>query len=263
LRLLRRAGLSVASGVGAGEAAELLAPFARWVGSRRPFVTLKLALSLDGRIADAAGRSRWITGPAARGMVQALRRLSDAVMVGAATAAADNPSLLPVPPAGRRPYRVVVDGRGRLPAHARLLGDQAAGPTIVCTTRACPARRAASYRRRGATVWTLPARAGGRVSLRSLMRRLHGRGVLHVLCEGGGELAASLIRDGLVDRYVLFVAPRVIGGRKATPAVGGRGWAMGRTPGVRWLSVRRVGEDLMIVAVPEHRRAGRRRRVGE
>lgn len=245
-RLLRRAGVEVVSGVHADMGREILAPFACSMTRHRPYVTLKLAESLDGRIADASGRSKWISGPAARNVVQQLRCQVDAIMVGAGTVIKDDPSLLPRPAKGRSPYRVIVDAAGRLPAGRRVFSDEAAARTILATTPRCPKQCRAAYAAKGVTVWVLPATGGG-VSLPALMRSLHVLGVLHVLCEGGGELAASLLKAKLVDEMLLFVAPVVMGGT-GIGAVGGKGWALAEAPRLKIVETRMVGDDVLIRA---------------
>ena len=177
-------------------------------------LTLKLGMTLDGRIADGAGRSRWITSGAARDAVDDLRSRADAIMVGAGTACADDPALLCRRRSRRGAFRVIVDSTGRLPLDARVLNDEHRHMTIIATTRRCPARRLAAYRNCGAAVWVLPAK-GGRVSLRRLMTALGRQGLLHAVCEGGGELACSLIADRLVDEFLFFLAPRIMGGGKS------------------------------------------------
>ncbi|MBN1670552.1 MAG: bifunctional diaminohydroxyphosphoribosylaminopyrimidine deaminase/5-amino-6-(5-phosphoribosylamino)uracil reductase RibD [Kiritimatiellae bacterium] len=249
---LRRRGLDVTVGVCGAEGERLIAPFAKWITSARPFVTLKLGMSLDGKIGDRRGASRWITCPASRRAVQALRRRADAILVGAGTACVDDPGLLPRRPAGRQPYRVVADSRGRLPLTAKLLNDAQPARTILATTRQCSPQRRVRYEKKGAQVWPLPAARGG-VSLPALCRRLGKLGILHLLCEGGGELAASLIRAGLVDELLIFVAPMVIGGRGAVPAVAGMGWPLKAAPGFRLIETAAVGRDLLIRARPARR----------
>lgn len=237
--LLRRAGIAVTTGVAEDEARALIAPFSKWILTQRPWVTLKLGMTLDGRIADATGRSRWITSAASRREVQHLRRRADAILVGRGTARADDPSLLPVPARGRKPWRVVVDTHGSLPATLRVFTDEARARTLLATTRgeSSPNRL------------VLPAR-GRYVSLRALMRELGRRGLLHVVCEGGGELAAALWRDGLVDEAWLFLAPKLLGG-DARPAFGGIGWPLAKAPELEVREVRRVGPDTLIVARPK------------
>ncbi|MBI2442201.1 MAG: bifunctional diaminohydroxyphosphoribosylaminopyrimidine deaminase/5-amino-6-(5-phosphoribosylamino)uracil reductase RibD [Lentisphaerae bacterium] len=252
LAILRKAGLKVTEDVGIDEARQLLAPFATWIRTRRPYLVLKLAASFDGKIADEYGRSRWITAPAARAQVQAWRRSADAILVGAGTALTDNPSLWPKPARGRRPWRVVVDTRGTLSPGARIMTDQYQAQTIIATTAACPARRRAAWRAKGAQVWVLP-RAQEGVALRTLMQKLGKLGCLQVLCEGGGKLAASLIRLRLVNEFRFFFAPCILGGRKAPSVVGGRGWPLKAAPKLVFTGCRRIGKDLLISAKPERR----------
>lgn len=244
MQLLRRAGIEVACGVLGREAEVLLRPFVTWICGERPWVILKLGVSLDGRIADAAGRSRWITGPPARRAVQALRRGADAVMVGAGTVVADDPSLLPRPSRGRLPWRVIVDSAGKVSPSAQVLTDAARSRTLVMTTRRCPAARRKACERGGAQVVELPADGHG-VALVDALKRLHALGVMRVLCEGGGQLAAGLLRAGLVDELVFFVAPKILGGG-AIPAIAGPGWNLTDAPRFQVETVERLGDDVMI-----------------
>mgnify|MGYP003587137483 CR=1 FL=1 len=246
LRLLRKAGVKVIEGVLEGEARELLAPFARWILTRRPFVTLKMGMTLDGRIADETGASRWITGPSARRQVQALRRRVDGVLVGKNTLLKDNPSLLPRPAKGRKPWRIVLAPDGRVPASARVLSDGHADQTIVAVSNACPSARVKALESTGARVLRIREKSG-RLPAGALLDELGRMGLLHVLCEGGGELAASLIEGGLVDEYLFFISPSFLGG-SATAVVGGRGWRMAGRPHLRFISVERCGADIMVKA---------------
>ncbi len=247
LRRLRRAGLEVLEGVGGSEARDLLAPFARWIAAGRPRVVLKMALSLDGKIADARGRARWISGAAARRLVHAWRRAADAILVGVGTALADNPSLLPRPARGHCPFRIVADSRGRLPPTAKIFRGAPVGQTIIATTRRCPVGRRAAWQAAGARVWVLPARREG-ISMPALLASLGRLGVLQVLCEGGAELAASLIRARRVDEFRFLIAPLLIGGRSAPGAVAGTGWPLARAPRLALLECRRIGPDLLVRA---------------
>lgn len=249
LRLLRRKGIRVIENVGAAEALALIAPFARWITSGRPFVTLKLGMAVDGKIADGWRRSRWITGPEARREVQGLRRSADAILVGAGTVLADDPALLPRPAKGRRPFRVILDARGRIPSDVRVLTDAERGRTIVATTRLCPSLRIREWKKRGAQVWILPG-TRGRVSLPALMKSLGKIGILHVLCEGGGEVAEALIRARLVNTFVFYLAPCIVGGHNSVSAVGGRGWPLPTAPKLRFTGCRHLGKDIVITAIP-------------
>ena len=243
--LLRRAGIAVCEGVGGAAARDLLEPFAHWITTGHPWITLKLAQTLDGRIADARGASRWISSPAARAWVQDLRRRSDGILVGAGTVIADDPSLLPRPDRGRRPWRIVVDSRGRCPRAARIFSDEAADRTILATTRRCSETHRVALERRGVSVWILPATRQGRVNLRALSERLGREGLLRVVCEGGGELAGEWLRLNRVDELFLFIAPKVLGGT-GIPAVAGPGWRLAAAPVWRWSDLQRVGDDLMV-----------------
>lgn len=248
LAVLRRHGVEAAlAATGSDEAEELIAPFASWITRGRPRLVLKLAATLDGRIADAAGRSKWITGPAARRLAQDWRRASDAVMVGVETVLADNPRLLPRPARGRRPWRIVVDSRGRTPADARVFADGRADRTVLATTAACADEAMRRYLAAGAQVAVLPADGAGRVSLPDLLAHLAGMEVMQVLCEGGGELAAALIRGGLADEMRWFIAPRLLGGG-SRPAVGGAGWPLACAPELCFRTVARAGADLVVHA---------------
>ena len=251
LRLLRKGGVKIIEGILEAEACELIAPFARWILTRRPYVTLKMGMTLDGRIADETGASRWITGPVARRKVQALRRRVDGILVGTRTLLKDNPSLQPVPARGRKPWRIVLAPKGDVPLKAKVLTDGCAGRTLVVVAKKCPENRARAIVATGARVLRISDR-GGRIKLAALLDELGRMGLLHVLCEGGGELAAALIANGLVDEYLFFVSPSILGGGAAA-VVGGPGWRMDNRPHVRFISFEVCGPDLLIRARPERR----------
>lgn len=221
LRALQRAGVTLTTGVLAEEAGEVSAWFRHWIVRHRPFVILKLAASLDGRIATATGESRWISGPAARRWVHGLRNRIDAVMVGSGTVLADDPALTCRMRGGRDPVRVVVDGGLRISPRARLLRQRSAAATIVATTARAATARGRAFARAGAEVVVVPGR-GPRVDLAALLRLLGERGVVSVLVEGGGELAAALLRARLVDRVAIVTAPILLGG-DGRPMLGGLG----------------------------------------
>lgn len=251
LRRLRAAGIRVGCGVGGMEAQRLIEPFAQWITSREPWVVLKLGLTLDGRIADASGASRWITGPESRSVVQEERRRSDAILVGIGTVLRDDPSLLPRPDRGRHPWRVVVDPLGRTPRGAKILGDGAAGQTLIAVGAGCDPARAMEFLRCGASVAVIDTMPDGRLSVRAILDHLGKLGVLRVLCEGGAELAASLLDARAADELLLFYAPRVLGGRTAVPAVGGAGRLLDAALGYRIMETSMCGPDLMVRARPE------------
>jgi diaminohydroxyphosphoribosylaminopyrimidine deaminase/5-amino-6-(5-phosphoribosylamino)uracil reductase len=214
LRRLRAAGVAVETGLLEAEARESLRGYRRAHLEGLPRVTWKVAVTLDGRLADHAGRARWITGPAARRAGHRLRARSDAVVVGAGTARRDDPRLTVrlggVGAAGAQPLRVVCDTRLRLPAGLRLFGRSLARGTVVACGPDAPAARARSLERRGVTVWRLPL-AAGRVSPRALARRLAAAGCHEVLLESGPMLGTAWLEAGLVERLAVFTAPLVLG----------------------------------------------------
>jgi len=211
LRALAAAGIAVNTGILAEEAGAVSAWFRHYIVRGRPYVLLKLAASIDGRIATARGESRWISGPAARRWVHELRNQVDAVMVGSGTVLADDPALTCRMRGGRDPLRVVVDGRLRISPRARIVRQRSRAATLIAATASAPPARARALARAGAEVMVVPGRRG-KVSLASLLRELAARGVVSVLIEGGGELAAAALRARLVDRLLVVTAPLVIGG---------------------------------------------------
>jgi len=246
---LRAAGVRVREGVLEAEAARQNAQFVRHVTTQLPLVTLKVAATLDGKVAARDGSSRWITGEAAREEVHRMRAASDAIVVGAGTALADDPELTVRDPSyrGRPVVRVLVDAAGRVPATGRLF-DQGA-PTLVATTGRCDPAVADAWRAAGAEVVVLPADDGGGVALVDLLAFLGKRDVQSVLLEGGPTLAASAVRDGLVDRMTLFLAPKLLGGSAAPGVLGGEGLApVDRAVRLEIVSVERIGEDLKVEA---------------
>lgn len=178
----------------------------------RPTVTLKLATSLDGRIATAAGESRWITGEAARAEAHWLRAEHDAVLVGSQTVLADDPELTARtdPPAKRQPLRIVADSRARIPATAKVFATLDKGPVAIATQETSNLDHWPSDR--GLQFWMLPKGEDGHVSLPEMMNSALRAGVGAILVEGGGMLAASFVRDRLVDRIEWFRAPILLGG---------------------------------------------------
>lgn len=249
--VLRAAGLDVTVGVLADEAARLNEAFSHWIVARTPFVVLKAAMTLDGRIATADGESKWITGPAARALAMRLRAASDAVLVGINTVLADDPSLTVRTAAGRaarrQPRRFVLDTHARTPLTAKLVTDDFAARTTVIVGKSAPARRVAVLRRQ-ADVLVVPERRG-RVDLRWLMRELGRQQVTRLLVEGGGEVHGALVDARLAHRVAFFYAPKILGDRAARKAVAGAGaksWAgVLRLTGVE---TRRAGPDLFLTA---------------
>jgi diaminohydroxyphosphoribosylaminopyrimidine deaminase/5-amino-6-(5-phosphoribosylamino)uracil reductase len=243
--MLREAGIEVTTGVGVAEADRDLAGFFLRVEQGRPWVTLKLAGSLDGRIATATGQSQWITGPEARRMVHAMRASHDAVMVGAGTARADDPSLT-VRGLGmdHQPVRVVISRRLDIPLMGALARTAREVPLwIVHGDDADPERRSA-WEGLGARL--LPARtAGPQIAPDAALQALGVAGLTRVFCEGGGALAGSLLAADLVDELVWFSAGLVIGA-EGLPAIGALGLAnLAEAPRLSLAELRQVGPDIL------------------
>lgn len=261
IRALRAAGVEVEVGSGGDEAAALNEAYRLHRQEGRPFVTYKAALSVDGRTAAADGTSQWITGAEARRDVQRVRARTDAICVGVGTVLADDPALTVrgARPA-RPPVRVVVDSRARTPLGAKVL--DAAAPTLIVVTPAAPSAAVAALQAVGAEVACLTAQGddeaeAGRVPIDALLAYLGRRGIVSLLLEGGATLAGSFVAAGLVDRYLFYVAPVLLGGGLLTDGVladgGGRGvidgWAaptIGAAPRLSVREVRRVGPDLRV-----------------
>lgn len=246
---LRAAGIRVIIGEHQEEAQELVEAHAKWLQTGLPFVTLKWAMSLDGKSATATGDSRWISSPPARDLVHRLRSASDAIMVGIGTILADDPalsarqadgSLLP-----RQPLRVIVDSHARTPPSARCLTTPG-GKTLIAIAHASP-ERVEALKAVGAEVVALPSPKGG-VDVLALCRLLGQRSVTSLLVEGGGTLAASLIEAGLADKVLAFIAPRIIGGASApTPVEGAGVLRMTDAIPLERMRVERTGPDLLVV----------------
>ncbi len=245
LRLLRAGGVTVETGLCAAEARSLLGGYRLAHGEGRPRVTWKVAASLDGRIADARGRSRWITDAAARAAGHALRAASDAIVIGARTARADDPRLTARTGArAPQPLRVVCDSALSLPGDLKLFSPRLARGTVVaCTTRASAAR-ARALEARGVTVWRLPAGPGG-VSARALAAKLAASGRHEVLLEGGATLGSAWMREGLVDRVALFAAPLVLGDGLAWCS--GLGRTLARARRGRLARIGRAGDGALLL----------------
>lgn len=211
----------------------------------RPRITLKLATSLDGRIATAAGESQWITGEAARAEVQKLRAAHDAVMVGAETVRRDNPSLLArtEPPPTKQPARVIITSRLDIPPDAKMFGDIAIAPVIVFgMPRVTPARQAI-LEAMGARIEAVETGAGG-VDIAAMLERLSALGIGSVLTEGGGKIAASLVAAGVVDRIEWFRAPMVLGAA-GRPALADLSYdALAEAPRFKRVALRELGPDV-------------------
>ncbi|MGE5477504.1 MAG: bifunctional diaminohydroxyphosphoribosylaminopyrimidine deaminase/5-amino-6-(5-phosphoribosylamino)uracil reductase RibD [Bacteroidales bacterium] len=245
--LLRQAGIEVKVGTCADEARELNAGFFMKLRENRPLVTLKLATTLDGRIATHSGESKWITGEAARHAAHLLRAENDVIMVGSGTVLADDPELTCRLPGleDRSPVRVVVDGRMRLPLTSRLVASANEIPTWMLTLEGGDPERIEVYQEAGVDVIEVQEAADHTVDMAAALVALAESGVTRVLVEGGAHLAAGLLRAGLVDRLVWFRAARVIGGDGLPAAVGFGVDHLGQTPRFERVDVCPLADDVM------------------
>ena len=244
---LRAAGLEVVGPVLEERCRRLNEVYLTNVTLHRPFVFLKLALSLDGRIATRAGQSRWITSEASRRRVHKLRDRVSAIMVGIGTVLADNPSLTTRLPGrqGRDPIRVVVDSALKTPENAALFNPLSAAKVIIGCRKGAPAAERARLEKKGALV--IPTSGSTRVDLKHLLSRLYGFGITSILLEGGAELAWSALEAGVVDRCLFFYAPIIIGGKAARMGVGGTGIdRLEEAPKLKDVETLRVGPDILV-----------------
>ncbi|MBW8056416.1 MAG: bifunctional diaminohydroxyphosphoribosylaminopyrimidine deaminase/5-amino-6-(5-phosphoribosylamino)uracil reductase RibD [candidate division NC10 bacterium] len=247
VRRLREVGVSLEVGLLQEEAVRLNEAYFKHIRTREPFVLLKAALSLDGKLATRTGDSQWIAGELARHCVHEMRNTVDAVAVGIGTVLRDDP-MLTTRLGGeedRDPLRVVVDSRGRLPLTARLLRSGSHPPLVAASPRISPAR-IRQLRERGVEVLVLPSGEGG-VSLPDLIRELGRRDITSVMIEGGGKLATFALQAGIVDKLILMVAPILIGGKKAPTLLQGNGIEkLSEALHVKQLTVERLGDDLLL-----------------
>jgi diaminohydroxyphosphoribosylaminopyrimidine deaminase/5-amino-6-(5-phosphoribosylamino)uracil reductase len=247
--LLRAAGVEVISGVLGDECRSMNEAYNRHITTGLPFVVVKLAASLDGRIAIAGGESRWISGPRSRRYVHRLRSVSDAVMVGSSTVEKDDPLLTVRSVRGKNPMRVVLDTSFKTPLSARMFRrhrrDASTPRAMVFTANGADPSKAARALASGIGVIRVPrARVG--VSLKRVLKELGKRGVMSVLVEGGGVLAASFIREGLADKLVQTISPLVIGA-DGSPSIGPLGvGSLKAAPRLVEMRLRRLGPDIMV-----------------
>jgi diaminohydroxyphosphoribosylaminopyrimidine deaminase/5-amino-6-(5-phosphoribosylamino)uracil reductase len=250
---LAAAGVEVTLGCLEREARELNHVFFTAVERQRPHVTLKWAMTLDGKIAAFDGTSRWITGEAARREGHRLRSRSDAIVTGIGTVLADDPALTVrlEQPWPREPYRVVVDSHARLPLHAALLRTGSRTRVLAAVGEEAPAPRVAALESSGVTVLQCKSREG-RVDVADVCARLFALDVTAVLLEAGRELTGAFVQAGLVDRVAVFIAPKLLGGDAAPSPVGGPGLALADALRLTDLTTRPLGDDWLMEATVAH-----------
>ncbi|MDH4101157.1 MAG: bifunctional diaminohydroxyphosphoribosylaminopyrimidine deaminase/5-amino-6-(5-phosphoribosylamino)uracil reductase RibD [Nitrospirota bacterium] len=245
IQQLRDAGIEVSVGTLGPEAQRLNEIFRKYITTGTPFVRLKIAETLDGKIATASGESQWITGEAARKHGHRLRSWSDAILVGVNTVIHDDPLLTVRSVKGKAPLRIVVDSTLRTPVTAKIVAENPVN-TIIASTSAAPPQKVQSLRERGVEVLTVEDEAG-KVSLPALMKALGERGITSVLIEGGAEIAAAALKSGIVDRVFFFIAPKIMGGLNSKAAIGGDSpKALSQAVSLVNVSARRIGDDFLV-----------------
>jgi diaminohydroxyphosphoribosylaminopyrimidine deaminase/5-amino-6-(5-phosphoribosylamino)uracil reductase len=260
--MLRRAGIKVVHGVLGKECARLNEVFNHWIVHRTPFVTVKAAMTLDGKIATASGESKWITGEKSRAHGMKLRLGSDAILVGINTILADDPGLTarPVPnqkskvQSRRQLRRIVLDSRARTPLTAKVVNDELAALTTIVVSKAAPKNRVAALAKKTNVIVAPLKQPASRqpqpaIDLRWLLKKLGAENVTSLLVEGGGEVNASFLLGGLAQRVAFFYAPKILGGRNARKGVAGDGAEkLSEAVRLREVEWRRLGEDLLLTA---------------
>lgn len=246
IEILRKAGIKVDVGILEDEARKLNEVFFKWVTKNLPFVTMKFAASLDGKIATVTAQSQWITCEESRKFVHHLRDINAGIMVGVNTVLTDDPSLTARIEGGKNPVRIVADSMARTPIDAKIICDDLA-ETIIAVTTSAPAGKLAALRHSGAEI--IMAGDGAQVDLEILMRELAAREITSVLLEGGGTLNFAMLEAGLVDKVYAFIAPKILGGKNAPTSVGGEGFkSLDDAINFKNVSVEKIGTDILIVA---------------
>lgn len=247
VEILKQQGIEIRVGVLEEECRYLNEAHFKHMSTGIPLVTLKFAQTLDGRIATVTGKSRWISSEKFQRMVHKLRAINDAIMVGIDTVLADDPQLTVRLVKGRNPTRVILDSRLRISADARVVGSQEVAPTIIATTTRADEKKLSSLREIGLEVLVIQENESGEVDLRHLLSILGERGISSVLVEGGAGVITSLLRQNLVDKMVIAVAPKLMG--KGIEAVGELNIReVSQTLKLSFSKIYRMGEDLVIEA---------------
>ncbi|MGE7665609.1 bifunctional diaminohydroxyphosphoribosylaminopyrimidine deaminase/5-amino-6-(5-phosphoribosylamino)uracil reductase RibD [Ureibacillus composti] len=252
IRMIEDAGIEVEVGILEKEARKLNERFIHNMLTSRPFVISKFAMTADGKIATHTGHSKWITGEEARHQVHELRDEVDAILVGVGTVLADNPSLTTRLPEreGKNPIRIILDSNLRIPLNSTVLQTEEA-KTIIVTSSEVDASKVEAVEEKGATVLAVSKNEHG-LNLDEMLSRLYEMGITDILVEGGGEINASFLRAGFINKFFIYIAPKIIGGKNSkTPFTGVDVDTMDDALQLEFDDVEKVGEDLCIVAYPK------------
>lgn len=245
IKELKKAGIEVKVGVMEKAAKKLNEEFIKFIAKKEPFVTLKIAQSLDGKIATAKGESKWITSREARKYVHKLRNEVNALLVGIGTVKKDDPSLDCRIKGGENPYRIIVDSSLRIPPNAKVLKYKDR-KTIIATTMQAKKEKIISLRKSGNKVLIIRIKAG-KIDLKSLMKELGKLGITSVMIEGGSSISASALSSKIVDKVLFFTAPKIIGGVDAIPSVGGESPLLLKNAfQIKNLQVKKIGKDILL-----------------
>jgi diaminohydroxyphosphoribosylaminopyrimidine deaminase/5-amino-6-(5-phosphoribosylamino)uracil reductase len=245
LRILRKAGLDVKLGVLEKECRRLNEAYCKYIIKKEPFVILKAAATLDGKIATREGDSKWISGETSRNFVHRMRDQVDGVVVGIGTILKDDPQLTTRIKKGRDPYRIILDSRLRIPEEAKVIGD-VPSKTIIATTELADKDKREYLEKKGVRMIIIDSKRG-RVDLKTCLSKLGEMGMTSLMVEGGSQINGSFLDEGLVDKILFFFSPKLIGDREALGIFGGSGKAaLKEAIPLQEFNVRRMGEDILI-----------------
>ena len=254
VKQMKEAGIKVHVGLLEDEARRLNEIFIKYITTRTPFVLLKTAMTLDGKIATDTGHSRWVTGKTAREKVHQLRGEFDAILVGINTVLADNPALTcRLPEGGKDPIRVILDSQARTPVDSRVITQESESFTYIVVTDKAPLDRLKALSSGKAKIVRTALDIRGRVDLRELLLKLGEMEITSLFVEGGSEVAASFLEARLVDKILTFIAPKIVGGNQAPGPVGGFGKAlMDQAVPLTGVTFGQVGEDFWVEGYPKY-----------
>ncbi len=245
IEALKKVGLEIKVGVLEKESQSLNEAFCKYILKKQPFVALKVAATLDGKVATRNGDSKWISGEASRRFVHKVRDQVDGVLVGIGTILRDDPLLTARRKEGREPYRIVLDSRLKIPEEAKVF-EHSPSEVILATTELAPREKVERMERRGVRVLIIDSKEG-RVDLRSCLTKLAEIGVVNLLVEGGSQVNGSFLDEGLIDKFLLFLSPKLMGDPQAPGIFGGRGVAnLNEAVALREISTKRIGEDILM-----------------
>jgi len=253
IEILRKAGLDVEVGILEKECRRLNEVFCKYILQKTPFVILKVAATLDGKIATRNGDSKWISGEASRRLVHRLRNQVDGILVGVGTVLRDNPLLTARIRGGRDPYRIVLDSRLRIPEEANVIGTSPS-KAIIATTELASREKIEKLEKRGVRILIFDIKEG-RVDLKSCLSKLGEMGITSLLVEGGSHVNGSFLDQGLFDKVILFLSPKIIGDQQAPGIFAGRGVSnLQEAVGLKEIRAKRAGEDVFLEGYLESER---------